>query len=119
MRISDWSSDVCSSDLVEGAVAGEGEARAEVVAAADLGLGAENHLQVAERGAVEARPRHPGAGDVLASTGVGEVDPAVLGDGGMESDVEQAALAAGPHPRHTGDRNGPQQDVLEEAQGGR
>src|SRR3546814_19517531 len=99
MRISDWSSDVCSSDLVEGAVAGEGEARAEVVAAADLGLGAENHLQVAERGAVEARPRHLGAGAVLASPGVGEVDPAVLGDVGMESDVEQAALAAGHHLR--------------------
>src|SRR3546814_10253602 len=79
MRISDWSSDVCSSDLVEGQVPEDGEVFRSVVGAVAGGVLVEGHVEhpmeavldgpVGADGAGEAFRGEAGGGKIVAGGG--------------------------------------------------
>src|SRR3546814_18214994 len=92
MRISDWSSDVCSSDLRLGNVAGArivgSEAERHAVEVAHLGLA---EVAVAQ----EAQIAHAGMNVIALGRDVGDADVGVGGRGGEElHDADGTGLAA-------------------------
>jgi hypothetical protein len=82
----------------------EHEPRAEVMVARELGLLAEDHGHVRETVIGEARPRD-GRSVLFALAGLGirKVDDAVIGESGIEGDVEQPPLADGGDLGHACD----------------
>src|SRR3546814_8316742 len=79
MRISDWSSDVCSSDLQVGILEAEPEAAFEVIVAHHLAAEQRVELEVGERLEEDPAPMHgpqPGLAGV-GLQGVEHVGPAV------------------------------------------
>src|SRR3546814_13113235 len=72
MRISDWSSDVCSSDLV---LAAPGRIGEELAGALPVAA----HLEVADLGEVEGLQHDPGRGMPAAARGDLLVDVVVVG----------------------------------------
>ena len=83
----------------------EGQARAVVVLAVELGLLAVEHGDIAEAGVAEGGVGGGGAGQPVAvRLRIAEVDPPALGEIWREYDVQQAALAARVHHRHPGQR---------------
>jgi hypothetical protein len=86
------------------AVAIEHESRAEMHAGGAFRLLAEDHLDVLQAIARQpaARDLGPEAGRITA--GVGKIDEVVLGEAGMQRDVEQPALADGRDLRQSGNR---------------
>src|SRR3546814_20002924 len=92
MRISDWSSDVCSSDLRLGTVAGArivaSESERHAVEVAHLGLA---EVAVAQ----EAQIAHAGMTVIAHGRDVGDADVGVGGRGGAEMhEADGAGLAA-------------------------
>src|SRR3546814_20593031 len=71
MRISDWSSDVCSSDLVDVVEAGDRDHRSEDLALHDLVVlqGAGHHGRLVEEAVAVGGPAAGGDLDVLAAGG--------------------------------------------------
>ena len=85
----------------QGAVAGEDETGAEVVSSVHLRLLLVDHADVLQASGAESPPRDRGSGGAAGPRlRVGEVDPAVLGEAGIDHHVEQAALASRRHLRH-------------------
>src|SRR3546814_16075766 len=93
MRISDWSSDVCSSDLVEGQVPEDGEVFRSVVGAVAGGVLVEGHVEhpmeavldgpVGADGAGEAFRGEAGGGKIVAGGGATAVAHGLdAGEGG-------------------------------------
>src|SRR3546814_11498839 len=81
MRISDWSSDVCSSDLVDVDAGGAGRFRAVQVAQVDAVVGRQRTRQLAARVVAErADERRARAG---ARAGHGLVETLAAGPGGV------------------------------------
>ena len=76
----------------------------------------ENHMQVLELAAVEARARHLCTICGGGSRGVGQIDDVVLREIRMQNDVEQPRLAAGMHRRDPADRLSLQRAVFDHAQ---
>src|SRR3546814_13192770 len=84
MRISDWSSDVCSSDLVDVDAGGAGRFRAVQVAQVDAVVGRQRTRQLAARVVAErADERRARAG---ARTGHGLVEALAARPGGIRSE---------------------------------
>src|SRR3546814_13660172 len=106
MRISDWSSDVCSSDLIDGqrvdAVAGR--AVKQYIALPDLGE------RIAFLGQLE-RDRRLGALDALRDDRLADAQREIIGDQigrdrrvGIDDDVGQSIAFAGFHIDYCADR---------------
>ena len=89
---------------VELALAVEDEAGAVVEPGVHLRCLAEDHLHIRQRLAFEAAPGHRGPGATAAGLREAQIHQTVLGELRMQHDIEQAALAAGLHARHAGDR---------------
>src|SRR3546814_1839732 len=112
MRISDWSSDVCSSDLVVGAVAGVARAReegAEFVAITERAVHMPRAARNAGAGIDDARPLHLAREDRVAERQRGTVAVAEIAHGGE-------AGAQRLHPVRLGIerlRGGAERDFLE------
>ncbi len=86
----------------QGAIVREHETRAEVPAAAHLRLLPVDHLHVLEPIVGESGAGHRGAGiAALSRLGKGQVDEPVFREARIERDVEQSALPAGEHLRHS------------------
>ena len=94
----------------------ERQTRAEVLARAHQRLGDEDHLQVLEPAVAERGARDPGAVAAVALGRIGEIDHLVRGEGGIQRDVQQPALAAGVDRRHARDRLGLEHAVPDDAQ---
>ena len=89
----------------EGAVLAEGDPRAVVVPAPDLGALAVDDLDLGQGAAVEAAARDRRSGRAaLARLRKAQVDGLVLGELRVDGDVEQAALALKEDRRRAGDR---------------
>ncbi|OMP12863.1 spermatogenesis-associated protein 21 [Corchorus olitorius] len=96
----------------------EHQARPEVIAGGELGLLAEDHLEVADRALVVGQPAIADrrARLAVARFGVRQVYAPILREAGREHHVEQAALALGPHARHAGERRRQLARAVEQAQ---
>ena len=85
------------------AVGAEGKPRAEMVAAADLGLLPEDDLDILETPVAELAARDRGSCAVFAGLRIGEIDEVVLGESGIERHIEKAALAVCDYLGHACD----------------
>ena len=100
----------------EGAVAGEDEARAEMISAAHLRHLTPDHLDVLDARARELAPRHRGAGAALPSFSVREIDELVGDERRIDGYVEQAALSTRHDRRYPGDGLGERTGGSDEAE---
>src|SRR2546430_522580 len=82
------------------AIRREDEPRAEMVRSADLGLMAEDHLDVPEGAIPELCTRDSGGSAALAGLGIGEVDEAVGYEARVKRHIEETALAFPEDPRY-------------------
>ena len=98
------------------AVTREHQPRSEVMAALHRRLLAEDDLHAGELAALEHAARDRGSVASLAGLRVGQVDEAVLREGGVERHVEQAALPLGLDRRHSGNRRTHLAVALDESQ---
>ena len=71
-----------------------------MVGAVNLGLLAEDDLDIIEAPFCELAARHCGSGVAVTPLGVGEIDEAIAGEAGIEFDIEQATLALPEHLGH-------------------
>ena len=82
------------------AVGAEGKPRAEMVAAIDLRLLPEDDLDIVEAAVAQLPARDRRSRAAFARLRIGQVDKAVLGESGIERDVEKSPLAFGDHLWH-------------------
>ena len=87
-----------------------------MVAAPDLRLLAEDHLDAVEAALAEFPARHRGSGAALARLGIGEINEAVRFEVGVDGHIEQSALPYGNDLRHAGEWLGELAVLRHEAQ---